>query len=185
MTYNKTIWEDRVSEYPNRYVDQDGNQYTFTRDNGTVSTAGTVVNADRMNNIEDGIEEIVENINTYNEDSGWQTATLDSQFTVYSENTPVQYRKIGKMVEIRGAVAPTSDIAGSTTRYVIFTLPSEYRHSYPSIIDTLCQGSTQNKWLLGVDSSGNVTFSRYGTTSGYVTCTTSNWLPFHVMFFVD
>lgn len=131
------------------------------------------------------INDKIDNLSKSMEDSGWQTATLDSQFAIYNETTPVQYRKIGKMVEIRGAVAPTSNIAGSTTEYTIFTLPSEYRHSFDSPIYTLCQGTAQNKWLLIVRSSGEINFSRYGTTSGYVTCTTSNWLPFHIIFSID
>lgn len=47
---------------------------------------------------------------------------------------------------------------------------------------TLCQGSGKNTWLLTVKTNGEVTFSRYGTTSiGQVT--TDTWLPFNFCFF--
>lgn len=57
MTYVKTTWEDRIVEFPNRYLDQNLNQYTFTRNEGTITTAGTPVNASVMNKIETGIYE--------------------------------------------------------------------------------------------------------------------------------
>lgn len=55
MAYTKNTWVDRVVQYPNRYKDQSNNQYTFTRDNGTITSEGTVFNASKMNNIENGI----------------------------------------------------------------------------------------------------------------------------------
>ena len=55
MAYTKQTWTDRVVQYPNRYKDQNEVQYTFERDEGTITEAGTFVNAGRMNYIEDGI----------------------------------------------------------------------------------------------------------------------------------
>ena len=57
MAYTKQTWTDRVVEYPNRYKDQNEVQYTFERDEGTITEAGTFVNAGRMNTIEQGIED--------------------------------------------------------------------------------------------------------------------------------
>lgn len=57
MAYTKTVHKDRQVQYPNRYVDQESNQYTFTRDEGTVTEEGTLVNATVLNNMEDGIED--------------------------------------------------------------------------------------------------------------------------------
>jgi hypothetical protein len=56
MAYTKTVWTDRDVEYPNRYKDQNDNQLILTRDEGTVTEAGTLLNSTVMNNIEDGIE---------------------------------------------------------------------------------------------------------------------------------
>jgi hypothetical protein len=56
MAYTKTVWEDRLVQYPNRYKDQNNTQYTLSRDEGTITTTGTLLNATLMNNIEDGIE---------------------------------------------------------------------------------------------------------------------------------
>lgn len=116
------------------------------------------------------------------EDSGWKNATLGSNFALYTSGQNVQYRKIGKVVHVGGVVKPASDIAGSSTVYTIFTLPSGYRPSVNEYF--VCQGSYKNTWLCTVGTNGNVTFSRYGTTS-FTTCTNSHWLPFNFTFMVD
>lgn len=54
--YNKTNWFDRIVQFPNRYKDQDGNIITLTQEPGEVAQDGTLVEAEKMNNIEDGIE---------------------------------------------------------------------------------------------------------------------------------
>lgn len=55
MAYDKTIWTDRVVEFANRYKDQNEVIYTFTRDEGVITEAGTFVTAANMNKIENGI----------------------------------------------------------------------------------------------------------------------------------
>jgi hypothetical protein len=55
MSYVKTTWTDRQVQYPNRYKDQDDTVYTFSRDEGTITDAGTAVNATNLNKLEDGL----------------------------------------------------------------------------------------------------------------------------------
>ena len=117
-------------------------------------------------------------------DSGWfYGGAIGDGFSIYANDTQIQYRKIGKIVHIRGAVKPTTDIAGSTTSYTIFTLPEGYRPSAP--VYARCQGSSANSWLLSVTAAGAVRFSRYGYGTTYVTATAGTWLPFDVTFFID
>lgn len=54
--YNKTTWYDRIVQFANRYKDQNGNVLELTQDPGEVAQDGTIVEAEIMNNIEDGIE---------------------------------------------------------------------------------------------------------------------------------
>lgn len=54
--YKKTNWLDRIVQFPNRYKDQNNNVLTLTQDPGEVAQDGTMVEAEIMNNIEDGIE---------------------------------------------------------------------------------------------------------------------------------
>lgn len=55
--YIKTVWQDRAVQYPNRY-DKSGEtttQVTLVANPGTVTQAGTPINATNLNNIEQGI----------------------------------------------------------------------------------------------------------------------------------
>lgn len=56
--YTKNVWEDRTVEYPNRYkmvTDTITGYVSLTEEPGKVDKVGTLVNAERMNNIENGI----------------------------------------------------------------------------------------------------------------------------------
>jgi hypothetical protein len=60
MAYEKTKWEDRVVQFPNRY-DKSGEtstQVTLIANPGTVTQAGTPLNAANLNNIENGISDL-------------------------------------------------------------------------------------------------------------------------------
>lgn len=119
-------------------------------------------------------------------DTGWITATLTDGFKYYGTspgNTP-KYRKIGNMVEINGAVSPTSDIAGSITKHEIFTLPEGFRPTGYSR-NYIMQGSGTNIWCLSVATNGKVSMERYRSGDTYSTANTSAWLPFNATFFVD
>ena len=118
------------------------------------------------------------------DDTEWKIASLSSNFTYYnnsSENKP-RYRKIGKLVEIQGVVAPTSDLAANT-EYAIFNLPQGYRPS--RAINKLCQGTTTRIWLLSVATNGAVTLARYREGNSWVQPFASNWFPFQMTFFID
>ena len=116
------------------------------------------------------------------DDTGWIDATLTSSFTLYGADSVCQYRKIGKHVQLRGVVKPTAALAGSVTGVVIFTLPTEFIPSRSC--NFVCQGSSVNKWLLQVSTSGKVSFSRYGTSS-LAQAGTSAWLPFDAGYLID
>ncbi|WP_411335987.1 hypothetical protein [Ruminococcus gauvreauii] len=118
-------------------------------------------------------------------DTGWKTATLASEFVVYngSEGNAPQYRKIGGIVEIRAIVSPKTAIPGSTTGHTIFTLPSGYRPNKARYY--VCQGSQKYTWLLCVNTNGTVTFARYGSGDGNITCPTNAWLNFNACFMAD
>ena len=59
MAFNKKVWKDRISEYPNRRTINDGyvtKSVTVGRDEGTIAEAGDAFNAANMNDLEDRIE---------------------------------------------------------------------------------------------------------------------------------
>lgn len=103
--YIKTVWEDRIVQYPNRYKDQNGNILFLTHFPGNVSKSGTLVDSQKMNNIEDGIETLyqsavdkdVSNLtNYYNKNEidnklGSKENTLNKVTTISSTSTNAQY----------------------------------------------------------------------------------------------
>lgn len=117
------------------------------------------------------------------EGKGWNNLTLTSDFHAYedtSSKTP-KYKKTGKLVEMIGEIAPTSNIPAGENK-IIATLPEGFRPSKNRFF--VCQGSGRAIWTLYAYSNGNIIFSRYGK-SEYTDAPTSTWLPFNVMFLVD
>ena len=59
MAFVKKTWKDRISEYPNRRIINDGyvsKPVTVSRDEGTVTEEGDAFNASNMNDLENRIE---------------------------------------------------------------------------------------------------------------------------------
>lgn len=64
MAFSKKTWKDRVSEYPNRRIINDGittKTVTVGRDEGNVSEAGDAFNAENMNDLEERIYQATRN----------------------------------------------------------------------------------------------------------------------------
>lgn len=90
----------------------------------------------------------------------------------------VEIRENGQIVELSGQIAPISTISGSTALVKILHLPESLAPDKE--YNFVCQGSTTCVWMLRVDISGGVWFSRYRNGSSYASCSPSNWLPFNV-----
>ena len=119
------------------------------------------------------------------EDTAWKDVTFKSGFTHHSDADKVRYRRVGKVVELRGAVKNTKQLS----------LPNmDTTFTLATISDTSCrpsqritcrqQGSQMNTFLLTIDTDGAITLSRYGTTS-VVNVGASSWLNVHTTFLVD
>ena len=97
-------------------------------------------------------------------DSGWITPTLNSPFTNYDTTLygPIQYRKIGNIVNIQGATAQSSVAA-------VFTLPEGFRPPTDIIIAAMCNGyATEGRQVrLDIKKNGEV-FILYTPTSSWV-----------------
>lgn len=57
MAYTKTTWTDRVVQYPTTYTktNETSSAVTLTAAPGTITAAGTAVNATNLNNLENGV----------------------------------------------------------------------------------------------------------------------------------
>lgn len=113
-------------------------------------------------------------------DSGWQTCTLSSGYTVYTSGTTLRVRKVGKFVELSGVAKSSAEKTNG--EYQFATIPSGYRPAATQ--EKVCQGSGMNRWLLTVKSTGAMTIARYGTTA-YATQPSGVWLPYTITYMVD
>lgn len=57
MSYSTTNWQDRVVQFPNRYTktNETVDSVTLSLDPGTITQAGTPVNAVQLNKLERGV----------------------------------------------------------------------------------------------------------------------------------
>lgn len=115
------------------------------------------------------------------DDTGWKDLSLSSDFILYGSSSKLQYRKIGKTVEVVGTVKPANELDANTD-YTIATLPDGYRPIYDRV--SIMQGSGINRWQLIVKSNGQLRAGRYGTTER-LNIPTSAWLPLCDTFVVD
>lgn len=129
MNYTRKIWEDRIVQYPNRYRDQNDNLLILTPEPGEVAKAGTVVNAEAMNHIEDGIEGLSDVIS--GEDSvivrvkqEGQTSLCDSNSNTLDPVIP----HLEQMFKFQSIQKEVSVVANGATAIMIGSLdiPSGY-----------------------------------------------------------
>lgn len=116
-------------------------------------------------------------------DSGWQTCTLSSGYAVCTSGKTLRVRKVGKFVEVSGVFKNSSASSTSSVTAVKFaTIPSGYRPSQQQT--QVCQGSGMNRWLLTVNTSGEMFWSRYGTNA-YAAAKAGSWFPYTITYMVD
>lgn len=115
-------------------------------------------------------------------DTDWIYPTISGGFVEYASGWKPRYRKIGKLVEICGAVKPTKNTFVGQDPITIFTLPDEL---IPAVsVPQLCQGSSRSIWYLEVTRDGNVNVARARDNfNNYDTVDAGSWFPFNVTYF--
>lgn len=113
-------------------------------------------------------------------DSGWIPLPLANGITAYNEANTPQYRKIGKLVIIRGTVK------GVTARNTVLgTLPTGYRPSKanPYVQNTsLGTGNYATQTRLTVTTTGDVKLEAISDNAVFGA---EKWFPIATMFLVD
>lgn len=117
------------------------------------------------------------------QDIPWTELTLASGWTAYSTARTPKYRRVGSLVEIRGAVKPNAETSLGTSSVTFGNLPQGCRPANMEVT-AICQGSGVKEWLLTVDTDGNVCASRMRTmnSTSYQTAGTSEFMIFDVQF---
>lgn len=129
---------------------------------------------------ENGIYQLNNDLN----DSGWIYPTIGGNFEQYSEDWKPRYRKIGKWVQVCGAVKPKASMTLGQEQIVIFTLPEGFR---PAVnIPALNQGSIRTIWYFEASANGSVCVSRSRNSfSTYDQVSAGNWFPFNATFIAE
>lgn len=115
--------------------------------------------------------------------SGWVDLTPIGRFRV-ADQSAVQIRRSGNIVQFKGAITPSSRLAGGFESYVVLTVPAAYRPSGISPGTAICQGSSRSTWLAQVLPDGSFMAGRYGSGSSYQDNTPGNWMPFDLSWIV-
>ena len=104
--YVKNVWEDRIVEYPNRYEDQNGNILNLTQKPGNIVKEGTLVEAERMNHIEEGLEDLSNDMPT-SEDIDNKIKTAKTEI---NERIDEVEAKVSSVYTPKGSVNTKSDL---------------------------------------------------------------------------
>lgn len=111
-----------------------------------------------------------------NSDTGWVAVPPGPGFELYNAARPILVRLLNGMLMVGGVVRPKAPGAlGSMGP--LFTLPAQFRSTFPQDIVTVQQASGVYRWAMTIRTSGEVTGERYGS-SAEVEPTTSHWMPF-------
>ena len=201
--------KDRVSATPGRYKITFENEALGTEhavleldDNpsvmGTPLNAATLCSGEILTSL--GLSEDAVPSDVFNAillkitDTGWQSLwanndpNTDPSVTVkaYSDNkdNAPEYRRIGSVVYLRGAVSAQKTVAGGISSSItIGTLPLGMRPS--KSIHTVIHGSQAWTALLIIDKEGIITIERYSNGSTYKDYDTASWLTFNTSFIID
>jgi hypothetical protein len=141
--YIKTLWQDRAVQYPNRY-DKSGEtstSVTLVANPGTVTQAGTPVNATNMNKIENAIESILGKDNT---------SILQKMSTTLETDT----RTVAITRNAMGKVSLVEEKNGST---VIKSTTINYDSKYKVTSVVEVAGGVTVTLTLNRDTAGRVT----------------------------
>ena len=95
-------------------------------------------------------------------DSGWQNVSFSNGYTNYSGDN-LKIRRIGNIVEINGSWTALKDKTASSSPIQFATIDEEFRPESEVYIRQ--QGGGMNTYLLLVDPTGKVYWSKYGTSS--------------------
>lgn len=146
---------------------------------------GKVLN-DKIKIVSDNNTNIENKVNSIMNDTGWVNCTLASGFENYADDQVLKVRRIGDLVEIRGAVKTTKNITGSSNMNAIITMLDDVFIPSQRVV-TSSVGTSLNMQMFTIYPNGNVTLVRYISMKdgSYTTVTNAMWIQIQGMWYVE
>lgn len=173
------------------YTGANGAKHAWIDSSGNMSVQGNIIATGTINGSNVRAEKIVpptgelvvdgEVIADNLEDSGWVACTLANNFETYGSD-PLEVRKIGNIVMLRGVITPKTNVTLNQTN--IAALPVGYEPSGCNI-NWVQQGSGSNRWLARINEDGIIQGDRYSnneTANG--TAVAGAWLNCFALWFL-
>lgn len=118
------------------------------------------------------------------EDTGWIDCTITnssvSRYANSVDNAPLQVRRIGKIVHLRGCLKNSAVIADATD---LAKLPSGFEPTYTEVY--VEQGSGTNRFCMRVKSTGVISVERYSNGKSATSIPTGSWINIFATWFID
>jgi hypothetical protein len=150
MDYDKTIFKDRLVQFPNRYKDQNSNVYDFTRDEGTITEVGTFIGASVLQKNEDATESAY-NATKFQEASnkavfnGTTSKAISSTFTSIDVETIYLDIKTGNVNEVSAFIATLNNASLLIMNNSTLGMYWRITNSGNTVGSTLTQANTEYK----------------------------------------
>ena len=160
MAYTKQTWSDLAGTGLNKYsIADSGNKKALTWNPDSITNAGTPVNAERMNHIEDGLEETAETADTaksYADDNAFLISVLRGQITQLqsdlSNKIEAEYRTVSLTTSWTASgslFTQTVSVSGMTADYIPLC---------QAVCDTEAQADAWSEVIKVESSAGALTF---------------------------
>lgn len=163
LEYKPTVWKNRVVKRPRTYVqtnNADGS-VTLVPAPGEIQEAGTPLNEDNLNHMEQGIANCTDGINSLDEKFGAHTHDASE---IDRGTLPVNHGGTG-----RESVTAGNFLVGNGTDAMVEKTPDEMRTAIDAAESGHAHGKITNDGKIGTSSNQFLTT----TTSGAITTSTS------------
>jgi len=170
MAYTKTVWKNRIVENPNTYLQQQNADGTVTLipKEGTVTEAGTPVNAVNMNNIENGIATVDTNLGNINDstlDSSIKGKSLTNMIKVLFQNVDNGKNNVYSAIVGKGITPSSKDFADLVSGINAINTGKKYATG------TINSGSTGSFTISGLNFKPKtvIFYAKNSSTNAYST----------------
>lgn len=135
------------------------------------------------------------NVKLANEDTGWktpkslalhtdpQTHIPHSEFSAYSDASPLKIRKIKNIVFLEGIIKNYHEISSNEQPIMIFTLPDGFVPNQRLVF--VQQGSGTNRFVLDIQTDGKCYIDRYSNGASVSNIPAGSWLNCFATWMVD